>query len=137
MIFNVAWQEDGSATVLARVTGGTNATGSATGVAGEGKWLKQADLTAITYSAFDESSTTPDTAIASGTLTIASVINDTPQNANTYWTKDTVGYNFIYTFAAATFPTGDHQYKLEIKFTNGTVTDWLELRGIARAIRTS
>lgn len=140
MLIEVEWNEDGSATILGRLTGGTNATGAATGVAGEGKWIKQADLISggLTYAVFDESSTTPSTAITSGSLTISSVILDTPSTSSTYWTRDTVGYNFIWDAPATLFPTGGHRYVLEIRAeSSGSIVGWGRYAGIAQPVHTS
>ena len=112
MTFQVNWKEDSDATVLGRITA-RNGTGSATGVRGEGNWLKQADVGSITWKMFDLNSDTPDTEISSGTLTVLDVVIDTPVSVNTIWTKDSVGYNFIHDLAASNFPTGNHIYRLE------------------------
>ena len=51
-VFKVQWHEDGSATVLGRITA-RNGSGSATGIAGEGNWLEQADISTITCAVYD------------------------------------------------------------------------------------
>ncbi len=116
MTFQVNWKEDSDATVLGRITA-RNGTGTVTGVRGEGNWLKQADVESITWKMFDLNSDTPDTEISSGTLTVSDVVLDTPVSANTIWTKDSVGYNFIHDVAAANFLTGNHNYSLEYTVT--------------------
>lgn len=113
--FYANWNEDGSATVLARLTARTGS-GTATGEAGEGNWLKIVDVSTITYNVYDLDGTTPTTAISSGSLTVASVVIDTPVTANTLWTFDTVGYNFLHDLAANTFPDA-HRYRLEYTVT--------------------
>lgn len=133
----VVWNEDGSATALGRVTA-RDASGSATGVPGEGKFLQQADLSTITCSVFDLNSSTPDTAIATPTVTISSAILDTVDTATTLWDLDEYGYNFRHDLAHTNFPTGDHVYLVEYKFTTtGSAVFWGRYRGPARSVRTS
>lgn len=135
--FDVTWREDGTATVLGRVTA-RDGSGAATGVNGEGNWIQQADLSSITLSVFDESSADPDTATATATLTVSSVIQDTPVSTNVIWTRDTTGYNFIYDVTSTYFATGGHVYRLEFKFTTtGSAVLWGVYRGRALPLRTS
>lgn len=120
---SVTWQEDGTATVLARVCA-RDATGAWTGEKGEGRFVKQADLSSITCNVFDRSSETPSTAIATPTVTISSAIQDSPVTNQEIWTLDTVGYNFVYDLAASNFPTGGNEYLVEFKFTTTGGTVW-------------
>lgn len=135
--FQVVWNEDGSATALGRVTA-RSGSGTATGVNGEGNWAQQADLSTITCSVFDLDGVTPDTAITTPTVTIATSILDTVVTTNVIWTKDTTGYNFIHDLGAANFPTGGHCYLVEYKFTyaDGTI-GWGKYKGEAKPVRTS
>lgn len=136
-VYEVSFNEDGSATVLARMTA-RDGSGSATGVAGEGNWLEQADLASITCSVFDLTSSTPGTAIVTPTVTISSAILDTPVTATTIWCRDTVGYNFIHDLPVTAFPTGGNLYRVEYKFTTtGGSVGWLLLQGIATKVYTS
>jgi hypothetical protein len=123
--FDVSWQEDGSATVLARLTG-RSGSGSATGIAGEGNWLQQADVSTITCKVFDLNSETPTTAIVEPSVTVSTDVLDTPVTSTTIWTRDTTGYNFLHDLSATAFPTGGHDYRVEYKATlaNGTVFHW-------------
>lgn len=136
-IFNVQWVEDGSATVLGRLAGRTGS-GNATGVDGEGNWLQEADISTITCKIFDLDSSTPDTATETPTVTISSVILDTPVTTNVVWTKDTIGYNFIHTLSSTYFPTGDRRYRVEYEVTlaGGGVFHGIYV-GTARPIRGS
>lgn len=137
MQIQVVFQEDGSATTLGRATA-RNASGAATGVHGEGKFIKQADVSSITLSVFDLSSATPDTAIATEILTVSAVILNTVVTSNEIWTKDSTGYNFLHDLAASYFPTGNHTYLLEYKFTlTGGVVAWGVYSGPAMPVRTS
>jgi len=108
------FNEDGSATLEARevIRDGTGTT-----VAGEGNCAKQADLSSITLKVFDIS-IDPPTEILSATLTISSVIFDSLQTDAT-WVPvvDSTGYNFRYIVPTTAFPTGDHKYRVEVKFT--------------------
>lgn len=127
------WQEDGSATLLARVTA-RDGTGAATGVPGEGNWIKQADLSTITCKVFDRTPgyATPDTAIATPTVTISSAIQDTPVTSDAIWTVDLVGYNFLFDVAGTNFPTGGHTYRVELYFTTtGSKTWTIAYEGVA------
>jgi len=135
--FNVEWNEDGDCTVLARVTA-RNGSGSATGVSGEGNWIQQADLSTITCKVFDLSGTTPNTEIATPTVTISTEIQDTPVTATTIWTQGTTGYNFLHDLAASNFPNADHRYLVEYKFTlTGGGIFHLVLDGVAKPVRGS
>lgn len=136
-VSKVSFFEDGSATALARVTA-RDATGAATGISGEGKWIKQADLSSITCAIYDLSSSTPDTATSTPTVTISSAIIDTPVTDGVIWDVDSTGYNFLFDFAATAFPTGNHRYRIEFKFTTtGSAVLWLVYEGVALAVRTS
>jgi len=96
--------EDGGATPLARVTGA------------DGAAITQASLTSISYKVFDLNSTTPSTAVATGTVTIATSVFDTLQT-DAIWSEDTSGYNFKHTIASTVFTTGGHAYRVEYLFT--------------------
>ena len=122
MTFQVEWTEDSDATVLGRITA-RNGTGTATGVAGEGNWLKQADITSITRKVFDLESATPETAIFSSTVTVSTAVLDTPVTTSVLWTKDTTGYNLLDDIAASNFPTGRRTYRVEyvVTLTGGAV----------------
>lgn len=137
-VYAVTWHEDGSCTALARVTA-RDGTGAATGVSGEGKWVKQADLTSITCAVYDRSSTTPDTAIASPTVTISSAIQDTPVTDGVIWDVDGTGYNFLHDLAHTNFPSGGHRYLIEYIFTptSGNKYPALSFDGVARPIVTT
>lgn len=135
--FAVTWREDGSATVLGRLTA-RNGTGAATGVAGEGNWLKQADVSTITCAVYDLDSATPSTAISTPTVTVSSAVLDTPVTTTVLWTVDTTGYNFIHDLAATAFPTGSRRYSVEYKVTlTGGAVLWGVYEGQARPVRTS
>ncbi len=76
----------------------------------------QADITSISLSVFDESSTT---AIAGPTaLTVSAVVFDTLQTTilDPRWTKDSTGYNFAYSALAAHVPNPGWT-RFEFKFT--------------------
>lgn len=120
--------EDGGAAIMGRVQihDGSNA--------------QQADITSITYSVFDVTGKTPDTAISGhsgASLTVADVIFDALQT-DSRWTKDTTGYNFRQNIAATAFPTGNHVYEVEYKFTPATgEVFWVKYSLPAVNIRTS
>lgn len=136
-LVRVWWREDGTATCLARVTA-RDASGAATGVSGEGKWIMQADVSTITCAVYDRNSTTPDTAIATPTVTISSAILDIPVTNGQIWPIDSTGYNFIYDMLPAHFPTGDRTYRVEFKLTTtGGAVAWLLYEGIAESVVTS
>lgn len=136
-MFEIEWNEDGSATVLGRITA-AEGTGTATGVAGEGNWLKIVDVSTITCKVFDLDSATPDTPIATPTVTVASAVINTPVTSNALWTKDDVGYNFLHSLGAANFPTGGRRYQVEYTVTTaaGSVFHGV-YTGIANPIRSS
>ena len=133
-VFQGRVYEDGSATILARITAGT---GSTTGIAGEGYPVIQADLSTITYSIYDLE--TGSFVVNSSSLTIANVIYDTLQDTDgILWAQDGIGYNFRHNLGSASFPDGDRRYRYEAKFTSmsGDVF-WLLLDLTAENVRTS
>ena len=114
--FQTIWHEDSSATVLGRLTA-RNGSGAYTGRQGEGRWLKEVDITSITCNVFDRSSATPDTPFATPTINVATAIFDSPETNNQLWTKDKIGWNFLVDLAPSNFPTEDHQIEVEFKVT--------------------
>ena len=114
--FKINWDEDGDATVLGRITA-RNGTGAATGVDGEGKFLKQADITEIERKTFDLDGASPATPTDTTILVIATVVLDTPVTDKEIWTLDDTGYNLLDDVAAALFPDGGNRYNLEYKIT--------------------
>jgi len=108
--FAVSFHEDGDSTILGRITA-RNGTGSATGIDGEGNFLKQADISSIVRKTFDLEGDV--TAPVETTLTVSTVVLDTVITTNTIWTLDTTGYNFIDDVAASLFPTGGRRYRIE------------------------
>lgn len=133
-VYQVRWQEDGTAFIKARVAA-PDGTGSSTGVPGEGYFLKQADLSTITCLVYD---VTGSASVATPTVTISSAILDTPLTTQALWKKGTPGYNFQHTLAASNFPTGGSTYRVEYKFTTtGSNVYWLKLEGVADAAYTS
>ena len=137
MEFHVTWKEDGDATVLGRLTA-RNGGGAATGIDGEGNFLQIADIATITAKIFDLDSATPDTPISTPTVTVASAVLNTVVTAQTIWTEDTIGYNFLHDLAGSEFPTGERQYRVEytVTLTGGAVFHGSYI-GSARPIRTS
>lgn len=121
------WQKDGSATVWARVTA-RDATGQATPFLGEGNYIKQADLSAITAKVFDRSDPlTPDTPTSTPTVTISTSILDTPDTTGLIAVDDAgnaVPYNFRFDMPATSFPTGSHKYLVEFYFVTTGGTKW-------------
>ena len=128
-IFAVNWNEDGSATCLARVMARN---GSGDVVTGEGKWLEQADVASITCKVIDE--TNDDAEITPApTVTPAGSIIDTPVTDGAIWTEDAVGYNFLHDLAYTYFPTGGVSYRVEYYFTlTGGARFGVGFRGVAR-----
>jgi hypothetical protein len=131
------WQakvnEDGTATLLGRVTARD---GTGTSVTGEGKCLKQADLSSITAKVFDlHDGTTTYTA----TLTISSVVFDSLQ-VDAIWNlaADSNGYNFLADLPTTAFPTGGRTYRAEAKFTTtGGTVGWGRWNLQAESVLTS
>jgi hypothetical protein len=126
------FQEDGSAYVFARVAA-YDGTGAATGIDGEGKWIKQADLASISCDVFNITPgyATPTTAVASPTVTISSAIQDTPVTSRENWTIDDIGWNFFFHLAPTNFATPG-KYVAEFYFTTtGSAKWWLQVEGDA------
>lgn len=135
--FRVVWKEDGSPTILGRITARLG-TGAATGVDGEGNFLKQVDISTITCAIYDRSSTTPDVAISTPVVTIATSVLDTPVTDKVIWTQDDTGYNLLHDLPNTAFPTGGRLYVVEyvVTLTGGGVFHGV-YEGIARAVITS
>ncbi len=120
---DVSVNEDGSVVVAARLTTGTPAK----------VFLKQVNISSITYGVFDNKDGS--VVIASGTvIAVADAISDTPLD----WDCDALGYNFLFTFPAASFPTGGVRYKTEVKVTlTGNHVGWITFTNKAKALFTS
>ncbi len=129
----VTWQEDGSATALARVCA-RDATGAATGVSGEGNWVKQADMSPTTCKIFDRSSATPDAVVSSPVIAAGAILN-TPVADGLIWDVDPVGYNFLVDLAGTNFPIGGHKYLVEFYFTTTGGSTWcIPYEGVASPV---
>lgn len=114
-MFAVNWKEDSTPDILGRVTA-RNATGLATGINGEGKFLKIADIDNITAQFYNLTSDPDGESPTPLTLVVADVILDTPDATEEVWKLDDVGYNFIHTPAASLFATGGSIYRIEYRF---------------------
>ena len=120
------FRANGDGTILGRLTA-RNGSGAATGVAGEGNFVKQADVSAIVANAYDMTAA-PTTPVA---LTIStSAVIDTPVTTTTLWTYDgtvgpVTGYNFLLDIPAAIFTNSGHDYRIEVKVTlSGGAVAW-------------
>lgn len=117
--FSATWRQDGTALILGRLVA-SNGSGDATGVPGEGRWVEQADLSSIVCGVYEAGSETP---VVSPSVTIASVIFDTPVTDRVLWDRDQIGYNFLHTLPVTAFPSADKTYTVQYTFTfaGGTV----------------
>lgn len=79
----------------------------------DGDAVVQADVSSIAYAVRDIAD--PSTTVASGSLTVNSVVYNTLQTDD--WTVDSTGYNFMATLAGSCFPAGDKVYRVEVVFT--------------------
>jgi hypothetical protein len=117
--------EDGGASFMSRVVGNA------------GVNITQSVITSIAVKVFDVDSDTPDTATYSATLTVSAVVFDTLQT-DARWTEDATGYNFRHDMPASAFPTGEHKYRVEYKFTPATgEVFWVLFDVTATNVRTS
>ena len=133
-VYQTRWQEDGSAVIKARLSA-DDGTGSATGVSGEGNFIKQADISTITRLIKNVTAGTDD---GGASLTVSSTIVDTPVTSSAKWKTDATGYNFIDIIPATKFATGGSVYQVEYKITlTGGLVLWLKLVGEADACYTS
>lgn len=108
-------------------------TGAATGIAGEGNFVKVADMTSITRTVYDDTDTV---VIGPTTLTLADVVLDTVVTATAIWEGDSVGYNFKDHVPKTAFPTGGRLYRIEYICTPsaGATYGWTEaVTGAAEA----
>lgn len=113
MSFEIHVKAGNDASIMGRITA-RNGGGASTGVDGEGNWVQQADVSTVTYEMFDLDA--PTTAYASGTLVVATVIDDTPTDDNV-WTKDGTGYNFVHDIAASNFTDSGSIVRIEYTVT--------------------
>ena len=96
--------EDSSGTAMARVVGA------------DASVITQASTASIERKIFDLTGLTPGTAESTDAIVVADSVFDSLQT-DARWTADSTGYNFRDTMAAANFPTGNHRYRVEYKFT--------------------
>lgn len=96
------WQ-NGGASFLARIRAATGSYITQAGVSSIGCIVKDLTLDATTT-------------IITPTITVASVVFDTLQTGAA-WSIDSTGYNFKHDIAATAFPSGNHFYVVEYKFT--------------------
>ena len=124
-IFKGYVKEDGGATFLARVIGN------------DGVAILQSTISSLTVKVFDLDETDQDKAVYTATLVVADNIFDTLQT-DARWTEDTEGYNFKHDMPASAFSTGDHNYRIEYKFTptSGEVF-WVLFEVLATNVKTS
>lgn len=81
--------------------------------------LTQATCQSVSYAIYDRQGGNPSVPIASGNLTVNSVIFNTLQTGDPRWKTDTVGYNFLYSGDVAWFvATGPDRYHAVFKFTS-------------------
>lgn len=130
------WNEDGSATCYARLMARD---GTGVSVAGQGKSLKQADISAITFAVYrGVGGVWPTTMVNSGTVDIASCVFDTLKTSadDSAWTFST-GFNFRHDLDPVNFPEGNQTYTVEYKIvTTGGTVGWALFRGVATVIST-
>lgn len=132
-VIDAKWWEDGSATVYGRLM---SRDGTGASIIGEGKYLKQADLSSITYKVFETDSGSE---VTTGTVTIADAIFDAPQTStdDPVW-QSVKGFNFRHSLAYTCFPTGGKTYRVEYLFiTTGGARGFAVFEGPAEAVLTS
>lgn len=92
--------------------------GTGADVTEEGDALKQADVSTISRTVYQQTSSAGEwTTIISGptSLTVSNVISDTLSNGNEQWTLDSIGRNFADTVTV--FDTANYVYGLRYKIT--------------------
>jgi len=101
-----------------------DATGST--VTDEGKAVRQADCSSITCTVYDLNSSTPGTAVATPSITIAGAISDTLTDDAIWLPNDSVGRNFLHTVAGSIITAAGHTYRVvyTLTLTGGTVIKW-------------
>jgi len=93
--------EDCGAAVMARLLGW------------DGSLVTQATVSSIAYQVFDLDAALLQT--AAGALVVADTVYDTEQTGGGWPYSD--GFNFRAVLPASAFPTGGHQYQVEVVFT--------------------
>lgn len=76
-------------------------------------------ISSIIANCFDLQATNPAVAVNTRTLTVTSVMFNTLQT-DASWTADIIGYNFADTPPITCFPSSQHRYRMEYKFTPAT-----------------
>lgn len=115
--FSVRFVKAGTPTLLARLTS-RGALGAFTGKSGEGRWITQADVSAISYRVYDVTDENNPTMILGQTAANkADVILDTPDAGGELWTLDRIGYNFALDLPATAFPQSNRTIRVEVKIT--------------------
>lgn len=129
VVFSVQFNEDGSATCLARLMAEV-ASGSA--LSGMGYWCEGADFTSITCKVFDVTNDNTEITPAP-TVTVGSVIIDSPVTDGILWSKDSTGYNFKHRVSGTYFPEGGRRYRVAYfaTMTDGETYGW-SYEGVAR-----
>lgn len=118
------WQAGSVNTFLGRLTA-IDGTGQPTGVRGEGNWLKQADVSTMAYAVYDITDQDSVTTVVSSTsLTVSTVLSDTPSNNTARWPNDGIGYNLTHSIPAASFPTRGNRYRVvyTVTLTSGSAS---------------
>lgn len=130
-IFETVWTEDGSMYVMARV--------SKKDASHNKVPILTTDFGTITRSIYDLATGLLVTGMGSNpeTLIIATVVLNT-LSTGTFWTKDTIGFNFIDLVPATAFPSDDREFLYEAKFTtSGSVVSHLRIKGPAVGVQQS
>jgi len=91
-------------TILARIVGH------------DGAAITQSATSSITYAVYDRTSNAPQTALTTGSMTVASVVFDTLQT-DVRWVADTTGYNFRYDAVGSIVPSPGRVYRVIVTFT--------------------
>lgn len=109
MCYGAIWEDQG-VQLLARVMSADNTI------------IQQSEVTSITCKVFNLDTTTPGTAVATPSVTVASVIFNSLQEAagTGRWDYDTTGYNFKHQLPATAFATGNARYRIEYEFDPAT-----------------
>lgn len=128
----IKWQIGASRVLFARIHSSDGA-GAATGIVGEqgeseGKYITAAQISTIACRIYDRSSTTPDTSIATPTITSSAIITAVTSGFTTDGAgrnADAGPYNFKYVLTNAAIATPGRVYRVtfDITLTTGTVIE--------------
>ena len=110
-------------TITAVIDKGAEVTFRARLLKEDGAALAEADLSSISMKIFDYTDLATAIVIGSGSVTALTIATSTAGSTfdTSNWSKDDIGYNFSLTYDTASFLSGGHTYRVEIKIVTSSI----------------